>query len=491
MKAPTNLAVFSIAIFFVGITGCGSDQFPPYSESIKFSVRQDPIIKSAKDLGDERFDPERPGLLPILKFDDALQPDNPYQDKLRQALASNLKTIIEKDHSNFAQLPAEKKLELENKVLKHASQHHKEFAVALDKILRDPALLSDKDRQELDTTLTKMFGTPAKPTINAEATGIDKAALAELKLDDATLAKGSTRYRIHCMHCHGVPGDGRGPTARWVNPHPRDFRAGLFKFQSTNRDVTNMPMRSDLLRTLRQGLEGTAMPSFSLLSDADLDAMVSYVMFLSLRGLTEIKAISDMDLDTKAQVLKASDPIPESLKFWASKIFTEGWLAANQPNAEIKVAEYPYSEKEFADSVKRGQMIFTANPTAEFKKEFFAHAQEKDPKLEKDAIEAKYNEVIGVKCVSCHIDYGRQAKFKFDEWGTLVRANNFTLGIFRGGRRPVDIYYRVHSGIPGSEMTPFSKSFKDQDRYLWDVVNFVSVMSYPAMQKGINIRLDP
>jgi hypothetical protein len=39
-------------------------------------------------------------------------------------------------------------------------------------------------------------------------------------------------YRRHCAHCHGISGDGRGPTAMILNPYPRDYRPGVFKFKS-------------------------------------------------------------------------------------------------------------------------------------------------------------------------------------------------------------------------------------------------------------------
>ena len=42
-------------------------------------------------------------------------------------------------------------------------------------------------------------------------------------------------YRQQCGHCHGTTGDGDGPTAALLNPYPRDYRRGLFKFKSTER----------------------------------------------------------------------------------------------------------------------------------------------------------------------------------------------------------------------------------------------------------------
>src|SRR5207302_7364718 len=123
----------------------------------------------------------------------------------------------------------------------------------------------------------------------------------QLKLDDATLADGSQLYRRHCLHCHGLAGDGHGPTAPWVNPHPRDYRAGKFKFLSVMGenpgDKERKPTRADLVRTLKQGIEGTSMPTFGLLPEKELNALVSYVIHLSLRGEVEYQIFRELFAD--------------------------------------------------------------------------------------------------------------------------------------------------------------------------------------------------
>ena len=55
-----------------------------------------------------------------------------------------------------------------------------------------------------------------------------------------------------------IVGDGAGPAAAVLDPYPRDFRNGLFKYTSTAGGAK--PLREDLLRTLQQGIPGTAMP---------------------------------------------------------------------------------------------------------------------------------------------------------------------------------------------------------------------------------------
>src|SRR4051812_45377990 len=140
------------------------------------------------------------------------------------------------------------------------------------------------DRTRLAGALNNIFGTPAGPRVQMpenEDTAITRYQIETLKLTPAVLAQGRIEYRRYCMQCHGIARDGRGPTGPWVHPHPRDYRQGLFKFIST---AEGKPRRDDLFRILKTGVEGTSMPSFALLGDEALEALVSYVIHLSLRG---------------------------------------------------------------------------------------------------------------------------------------------------------------------------------------------------------------
>ena len=152
----------------------------------------------------------------------------------------------------------------------------------------DPTTLSAEQRSELQTLLQETFGKPSHPRLDVQSPAAAKQ-LERVRLDEETLKEGSRLYRLHCMQCHGLTGDGRGPTARWVNPHPRDYRVGSFKFQSVNQSDGNprAPRREDLFRTIKFGVEGTTMPAHNLLPDHEIDAMVSYVIFLSVRGQTD------------------------------------------------------------------------------------------------------------------------------------------------------------------------------------------------------------
>jgi mono/diheme cytochrome c family protein len=314
-------------------------------------------------------------------------------------------------------------------------------------------------RKQLTEELEKIFGKPARPTVNfpEEAEGLK----ADLQLETATLMQGSVLFRRHCLHCHGVPGDGRGPTAAWVVPHPRDYRQGLFKFSSVSvGGERRKPARGDLLHTLRNGVEGTSMPSFKLLPDLELEALASYVIHLSLRGQVEFETLqtllegNELEKDASEQQSVAAHVASRVV------VFGNQWKDATANFIEVAPYE-PLSKEKMNESIVRGYIKF------------------------KDKTKAG--------CIECHKDYGRQAGFLYDDWGTMVRPANLTQGVYRGGRRPIDLYYRIHSGITPSRMPAVSDVVinepRDKGLGVWDVVNFVQALPYPQMIKEADPKM--
>jgi mono/diheme cytochrome c family protein len=396
---------FPLVLGLTWLSGCGDT----YSEAIQYTVRTDPLFTNAP--GEQYNDPDRPGQLPLYTIAELEDPRNPFHTKAKEYLDKGT--------------------------------------------IRDPGKLKEQDRQKLDDVLNQLFGTPAEPKV----AGISKAARETLKLDGDTLAEGSRLYRLHCLQCHGVTGDGRGPTAKWVNPHPRDYRQGLFKFQSVDQTVKSdrKPRREDLIRVIHDGVEGTAMPAHNFLPRQELEQLASYVTHLSIRGEAEYQTlVNAFDQDMKPQgSIKAA---VEYLKSYVRNTAAPRWV--DSQTALITPVPYPkYTEQEMAESVKRGQAQFLAEGGGA---------------------------VAG--CASCHDEYGRQSKFRHDAWGTLVRPANLTAGVYRGGRRPVDLYWRIHSGINGSGMAPFGSSL--QGNQIWDLVNFLEALPYPAMRAKYGIHIN-
>ena len=104
------------------------------------------------------------------------------------------------------------------------------------------------------------------------------------------------------------------------------------------------------------------------------------------------------------------------------------------------------------------------------------------------------------KCYTCHGPTGRgdgvanedfwampgssqkyERRGLHDEWGNPLKPRNLTLGQYRGGRRPVDLFRRMYAGIKGTPMPAFGGTALT-DEQLWDLVNYV--MSLPYESKG-------
>jgi mono/diheme cytochrome c family protein len=390
----------------IGLSGC-SPEFPPYPSDLKYPARTEPIIKATLTTVPPKF--EKPGELFVILY--GLDPE----DRDKNVLYAN------------------------PRAWQDVSPSVKETRV--------------REIGDLEKKLEQLFGSPAVPTIG----GVDDEFREALKLDDKTLSYGSRLYRVHCLHCHGVAGNGRGPTAPWVNPHPRDYRLGKFKFTSTKGGNERKPRRADLLRTLREGIEGTSMPSFGLLKEEELEGLVSYVIHLSIRGQLEFELmklilIDDADL-ADAGVSKKVD---EYMDLSNENSIPGSWKAAQQQDHVI-VPETPYpSKEERKASVQRGF--------------------------------EKFRQQTGAGCIKCHTDYGRQSLLFYDDWGTIGRPADLTTGVYRGGRRPIDLYWRIHSGINGSNMPNFSGQLSSKD--IWDMVNFLQVLPYPGMREEYGVQID-
>ena len=98
----------------------------------------------------------------------------------------------------------------------------------------------------------------------------------------ARLAHGARVYRKSCATCHGVDGDGEGPSARYLSPAPRDFTSGLYKLRGTM--PATPPSDADIARTIREGVPGTSMPGWgNQLNAAEIRDVVGYLKAFSDR----------------------------------------------------------------------------------------------------------------------------------------------------------------------------------------------------------------
>ena len=125
-------------------------------------------------------------------------------------------------------------------------------------------------RQKLWVALLVVVGLPGLALgLLALPPGTEPVA-AQAQVDGATI------YQERCAFCHGENGDGNGPVAPYLNPRPRDFTSGQFKFRTTASG--ELPLREDVINIVKNGVRGTAMPRWEgFLTQAEIEAVVDYV----------------------------------------------------------------------------------------------------------------------------------------------------------------------------------------------------------------------
>jgi mono/diheme cytochrome c family protein len=119
-------------------------------------------------------------------------------------------------------------------------------------------------------------------------------------------------YNSNCASCHGKDGRGDGPAAGLVNPAPRDFTKGIYKFRSTASG--SLPTDDDLVRVISVGLPGTSMPAWKTrLTSAQIGGLASLVKTFSPRFTKEAPALIKM----APPVVASADSINKGRKAYA------------------------------------------------------------------------------------------------------------------------------------------------------------------------------
>ena len=112
-------------------------------------------------------------------------------------------------------------------------------------------------------------------------------------------------YQLRCAVCHGEKGAGDGPAADFLQPRPRDFTQGLWKFKTSPGDLP--PRDIDLFRTIQSGLVGTSMPGWSaLLTDQQIREQVALLKQFDTSGIWAPKDAKNEDFDQEGRYLKAN-----------------------------------------------------------------------------------------------------------------------------------------------------------------------------------------
>jgi mono/diheme cytochrome c family protein len=91
--------------------------------------------------------------------------------------------------------------------------------------------------------------------------------------------RGKALYERYCIFCHGPFGDGRGVSAPFLDPKPRDFTKATFKCRSTPSG--SLPLDSDLYDTISRGIHASGMPSWKPLLKQERVDLIAYIKSFS------------------------------------------------------------------------------------------------------------------------------------------------------------------------------------------------------------------
>jgi len=142
----------------------------------------------------------------------------------------------------------------------------------------------------------------------AGATPGDAPAAARPAVDRGFLALGAEVYRLRCIPCHGVNGNGKGIHAARLAVPARDFTKGVYEFRSTPSGT--LPTDMDLFRTVSRGVRGTSMLPWNWLREDERWAVVEHVKAFSPRfqeeGAGEPVAVPPAPAETPALVALGS-----------------------------------------------------------------------------------------------------------------------------------------------------------------------------------------
>lgn len=327
---------------------------------------------------------------------------------------------------------------------------------------------------EASTITIELFGTPDSPRWPEELAPI--VDMEEVARSAGPVGRAYDKverglYRKHCVQCHGVSGDGMGPAASLLAPYPRDFRRGTFKFKAT--PIGAKPTKADLVRILERGIPGTSMPSFAPLRNreefaTDIEALVEYVIYLSVRGEVERRLIR--------LAATSEEPISKEMAIEEAQKVVAAWKEA--PDAIPPAIPIPeLNNEELSASIERGGELFRSEKTACYR----CHGNEGKG----DGISQDYDEWTKDWTIRVGIDPANKSEWKaMKPFGALKpvlnRSRNLHLGALRGGAEITDIARRIQLGIDGTPMpaatiadnTPnvlSTSEFQDLVRYVYSI----------------------
>ena len=166
-------------------------------------------------------------------------------------------------------------------------------------------------------------------------------------------SSGERTYVTYCIGCHGETGLGDGPAAEFLNPVPRNFVNGEYKYFHFGESGP-LPSDESLKITIRNGLPGSAMPAFPLLTDQEIQDVATYIKSLRAGGWEE-----------SGPIQAAAEPVPIAGESGEDLFLAAGCNACHQFDALGSVGGVGPNLNQIGDRLSVDEIISSiAEPNA-------------------------------------------------------------------------------------------------------------------------------
>jgi len=243
-------------------------------------------------------------------------------------------------------------------------------------------------------------------------------------------------------------------------------------------------------RILTNGIPDTGMPSFKLLHSDEREALLQYVIYLSIRGESERRLIElsgEYDYANEERMVDVSlkKKNPDEFNFQLEAIreviggVAQRWLRAD---SMVMHAQRPEGWISDQKSIDRGRDLF-----------YGALA---------NCIKCHGDSALGDGQVTDYDDWAKEIEptdpdsvREFVALGAMkprnIRPRNLRKNVYRGGRRPIDLYWRIRNGIDGVPMPAVPmrpagaaadyKGLSEAD--VWHLIDYVRSLPHEALSQ--------
>lgn len=251
-------------------------------------------------------------------------------------------------------------------------------------------------------------------------------------VDSSTLNLGRQVYIEYCAACHGMTGEGNGPSAKGSVPPPRNFTQGLYKF-GLSKDA-GLPSDEDFARIIKHGLKGTGMLSWDV-SPQQVFAVTQYI------------------------------------KTFAPQVWEKG--DATSVGKKVELRDDPWGIARISSAVARGKDVYHVVASCQS-----CHMAYVSPKEFSDMNKKINGEAVNDFDSSNYDLKIQDSEYYLHEHKDKTVKNlppDFTWHDIRSASSVNDIAYRLCAGVTGTGMPPWCGTVSDDD--VWALAYYVKSLT--------------